>query len=76
MIAVLNGCGMIMILPEGPFPILSLIKFLPGSPCYQLDRIWYNITLLIINGKKMDVVGCNSKIQYGKAIAPFCLRNY
>lgn len=55
MIAVLNGCGMIMILPEGPFPILSLIKFLPGSPCYQLDRIWYNITLLIINGKKMDV---------------------
>ena len=57
MIAILNGCcGMITILPECPFPVLSLIKFLTGSAGYQFDGIWYNATLLIIYDEKMDVI--------------------
>ena len=39
MIAIFNSCGMITILPESPFPVLSLIKFLPGSACNQFDGI-------------------------------------
>jgi hypothetical protein len=56
MISILNSSGVITIFPESPFPGLALIKFLPGSPCNQFNGIWYNITPLIIDNEKMDVV--------------------
>ncbi len=56
MIAFLNSCGMITVLPESAFPVLALIKFLPYSPGYQLDCIWYDITISIIDNEKMDMI--------------------
>jgi hypothetical protein len=36
--AAFNGSGMITIFPKCSFSIFSLIVFLPGSSCDQLDR--------------------------------------
>jgi hypothetical protein len=74
MFAALNSGGMITVFPECPFAAFSLIVFLTGTACHQLQGSGQNVTVAAINSQEMDMVRGDRIVQNLQPVALFCLK--
>ena len=66
-------CRVITIFPVCPFPVLPLIKLLPGPPGNQLDRVWDDISFANISDEEVNVIRGHHVVEHTQAITLLCL---